>query len=220
MKRFEHFRSRRRDLYERLFSAPALCIAGLLVMPALLLNTNPFSRVIQFLGFWFLCWLAGKKNNPLMTILVIFGIVVFNLIIPYGRVIFSFGVFRVSSGALITGIQRAATLEGLIMLSRLSIRADLKIPGGFGDLVAESFRYFALIMESKQRITRKNFMQDIDQLMIDLSQEKTGVPAGTSEPLNSRNRFSPESRMPGLLILTILVILFWLPLLFTFICTP
>ena len=209
MKSLAQFRSRGQEAYESLFSAPSLCLMGLLIMPALLLNTNLLTRVLQFLGFWFLCWLAGKKNNPIITILVILGIVGLNLIIPYGRILFSLGLFRVSSGALMTGIQRAVTLQGLIMLSRLSIRQDLKIPGGFGELIAESFRFFALIMNSKHKITRKNFMGDIDQLLIELSEEK--LPANYS-PLHGK---LVRKQAPGLIILTALGIIFWLPVIFS-----
>jgi len=173
MKRFKEMpaRSRRRKAYEELFSASALCITGLLVMPSLLFNPSPLFRIVQFLFFWFLCWLAGNKNNPVATILVILGIVGFNLIMPYGRVLYSVGTFNITLGALITGIHRAVTFEGLVMLSRLSIRPDLKIPGGFGALIGESFRFFALILNLKKRITRKNFMEDIDRLMTDLSRD-------------------------------------------------
>lgn len=190
-------------------------------MPALLFNSVTLFRVVQFLFFWFLCWLAGKKNNPLITILIILGIVAFNLVPPYGRVLYSIGVFNITLDALMTGIHRAVTLEGLIMLSRVSIRPDLKIPGGFGALIGESFRFFAIIMDSKKRITRKNLMGDIDRLMIDLSRE---APASALPDSSVRTEFEaqpPENQgaIPavrtttlGFIILAIVVILSWLPL--------
>jgi heptaprenyl diphosphate synthase len=236
MKRLEQFRSRRRDIYERLFSARALCIAGFLIMPALLFNPNTFLRILQFFLFWFLSWLSGKKNNPLITIVIILGIVFFNLLVPYGRVLFSIGVFKVSSGALIAGIHRAVTLEGLIMLSRVSIRRDLRIPGGFGELIGESFRIFALIMDSRHRITRKNLMGDIDALMIELSgdapvtgQAEAATTAGEAaaageaavasgeeipEPYSSGPVPKKGTTVAGYIILALTVILSWLPLIF------
>jgi heptaprenyl diphosphate synthase len=207
MKRFDQFRLKRRAVYGSLFSARALCIAGFLAMPALLFNPLPFFRIAQFLFFWFLAWLSGKKNNPLFTLLVILGIVIFNLIVPFGLVLFSLGPFKVTLGALSAGIQRAVTLEGLIMLSRASIRQDLKIPGGLGELIGESFRIFALITEKKQRITRKNFIGDIDALLIELSGEgeEASQPQASSAPVEKPRRF------PGLIILAVVVILTWLP---------
>ena len=206
---FEQFRTRRREVYEGLFGAQALFIAGLIIMPALLFNPDTLSRVFQFLFFWVLAWLSGKKNNPLFTILVIFFIVAFNLIIPYGRVLFSIGVFRITSGALAAGVHRAVTMEGLVMLSRVTIRQDIKIPGLFGELIGESFRIFAVITDRKQRsapslASWKNFMTDIDRLMLELSGDDSQAPQPAA--------LLPRTKTAGFIILAVVVVLSWLPL--------
>jgi hypothetical protein len=204
VKQFDQFRSRRRQVYEKLFSARVLCITGFLIMPALLFNPVVGFRILQFLFFWFLAWLSGKKNNPLFTFLVVLGIVIFNLIIPYGQVLFSIGVFKITFGALMTGIQRAVTLEGLIMLSSFTIRQDLKIPGLFGELIGESFRIFAVIMNQKQDITRKNLIADIDRLMLELSGDN-------AENSQSAVNLVSGTKPAGFAILAVVVILSWLP---------
>jgi hypothetical protein len=84
------------------------------------------------------------------------------------------------------GIHRAVTLEGLIMLSRISIRQDLRIPGGFGELVGESFRLFAVITDSRRSITRKNLIGDIDALMLQLGEDPAAyMPAANTPPANT-----------------------------------
>jgi heptaprenyl diphosphate synthase len=206
MKRFDALRMRRREIYEGLFSARALCIAGFLIMPSLLFNPATIFRVVQFFFFWFLAWLSGKKNNPFITLLVIFGIVAFNLIIPYGRVLYSIGIFKITAGALMAGIHRAVTLEGLIMLSRVTIRRDLRIPGAFGELVGECFRIFAQIMDSKQRITRKNLISGIDRLMLGLGGEGAALNTGQTAPAPA-SKTSPL----GMALLVLTVLLSWLP---------
>jgi heptaprenyl diphosphate synthase len=171
-------------------------------MPALLFNPDTVCRIAQFILFWFLAWLSGKKNNPGLTILVLLGITVFNLLVPYGRLLASWGIFRITEGALMAGLRRAVTLEGLIMLSRTAIRRDLRFPGSFGALIGESFRLLALIRDRKQSITRKNWMGDIDRLMIELSEESASVcgPAGgTSRTTRS-----------GIIILILVFITAWL----------
>jgi heptaprenyl diphosphate synthase len=208
MKGPEKFRIRRREIYENLFSARALCIAGLLIMPALLFNPNTLFRILQFFCFWFLAWLSGKKNNPLITILVMLFIVLFNLIVPYGQVLVSIGPFKITSGALMAGIHRAVTLEALIMISRLTIRRDLKIPGAFGELIGESFRIFALIMDRKQGITRKYLMGDIDRLMLELSEDGAEAPSPAGEAVLKR------TGAPGFIILAVIVLLAWSPWVF------
>ena len=201
MNRVEDFRLKRSEVYNRLFSARALCLAGLFIMPAMLFNSSTLCRVIQFLFFWFLCWLAGKKNNPVITMLVILGIVVINLLVPYGRVLFSTGILNVSSGALEMGIKRAVTLEGLIMLSRISVRQDLKIPGAFGQLLGESLQMFSAIMSKKLRLTGKNIIVEIDNLMLELSKEEL------QEPPAQETRTKPT----GYIVLIAVIIISWFP---------
>jgi heptaprenyl diphosphate synthase len=199
------FRRKRRDRYERIFSSRELCAAGIVMMPALVFNPNPYSRSLQFLFFLFLVWFAGKKNNMFATIAVIAGIVGFNLLAPYGRVLFSIGAFRITQGALRGGLQRAVTLEGLIMLSRFSIRRDLRLPGPPGKLIGESFRILASIQERRNILSRKNFVAGIDALMIELGQTE-------EPPANaSREDLRRGSTAAGRIILAAAVVLAWLP---------
>jgi len=206
MKRLEQFRAQRQKVYEGLFSAKALCVAGLFILPAMLFAPSVV-RVSQFLFFWFLAWLCGKKNNPFITLAIIFFIVAFNLILPHGRLLFSIGTFAVTDGALWTGLHRALTLTGLIMLSRVSIRHDLKIPGLFGELIGESLRFFSIIMSRKQRITRKNLIADIDQMMIDLSSDSGETPHAAP---------AARTKPAGFVILALVVMLAWFLWFFTY----
>jgi len=146
-------------------------IAGFAAMLILLFSPSTELRAILFLFFWFLAWLFKKESNPLFTVLVILCIVFFNLLMPYGQVLFSVGFFKITSGALKTGIHRAVTLEGLVMLSRLIIRPDMKIPGLFGELLSDTFAYFTVIISRKGRIRGKNIIADIDSLLVELSGE-------------------------------------------------
>jgi heptaprenyl diphosphate synthase len=202
------FRERRQGMYERLFSGGELCLAGLLMMPAMVFNPNTYFRSFQCLFFWFLAWLSGKKNNPLITILIILGITAFNLTVPYGQLLFSFGPVRITAGALMGGIQRAVTLEALIMLSRATIRQDLRLPGSFGKLIGESFRILAFIQERKQGFTRKNLVTAMDNLMIELSE--AGEEVAVETPAVPRH----HSTAMGRIILGVVVALAWLPWLF------
>jgi heptaprenyl diphosphate synthase len=208
----KRFRSVREAGYYRLFTSRSLCVAGLCAMPALLFNPDTAGRIGQFLLFWFLAWLAGKKNNPLITVLVVLSITAFNLLVPYGRVLVSLGAFSITEGALMTGIRRAVTLEGLIMLSRTAIRRDLRFPGSFGALIGESFQFLALIRDRRQHITRKNWMGDIDRLLIELSETPFSDigPGSAGGPPVNRNR----TTIAGYVILTLAFAAAWVPWLF------
>jgi heptaprenyl diphosphate synthase len=190
----------------RLFCSRDLCITGLLIMPSLLFNPSITGRVFQFLLFYLFALLTGKKNNMLMTLLVILGIVFFNMLVPYGRVLWSLGTFQITAGALSTGIRRAVTLEGLIMLSRASIRHDLRLPGNFGALIGESLRMFALITERKGRFTGKShnagsLIANLDELLLELDADK---------PAQSAASRAPRSSASGIGILAIALVVSWL----------
>jgi heptaprenyl diphosphate synthase len=196
----------RKKIYEELFSAKALCVCALLIMPALLFAPRVEARVFLFFFFWIISHCCGKKNNFFITFFVIIFIVAFNLIVPQGRVLFSLGAFRITGGALSLGIQRAFTLSALMMLSRVCIRSDLKIPGLAGELLGESLRLFSIIMNRRRRITRKNLIGDIDQMMIELSSDESRDSSPDGEQTAPQE---VRTKPAGFVILALVVIFSW-----------
>jgi heptaprenyl diphosphate synthase len=190
-----------KSIYDKLFSARALFFSGLIIMPALLFNPSVEYRALQFIFFWFLLLLTGKKTNPFLTLITILFIIAFNLIIPYGQVLFSAGPVKITSGALKSGLHRAVTFMGLIMLSKASVRQDLKIPGAFGELLGESLRLFSVMMGRKYRLKIKNPIKVIDTLLLELSEEDFST--NTEEP--------KKTKPAGYLILAVVIFLSWLP---------
>jgi heptaprenyl diphosphate synthase len=185
------------------FSSPDLAIAGLCMIPALLFNQDTYMRLAQFLFFFLLALLSGKKINPLITFLIIFAIVFFNLLVHYGELLFSIGPLKITSGALLSGLRRAVTLEGLFMLSRSCVRSDLVFPGAFGRLAGESLRVFSRLTEAKNLFTRKNWVETLDGLLSGYAQ---GVPA------EAEKKSEKSYPLSGRIILALAVILAWLPL--------
>jgi len=203
--KLDSFRKSREELFFKTFSASDLAIAGLFMIPALLFNPDTYTRVIQFLFFFFFAWLAGKKNNLVITLIVMLGIVFFNLLVPYGELLYSLGPLTITSGALLGGIRRAVTLEGLFMLSRFCVRRDLSFPGAFGKIAGESFRVFGHLAEEKIFLGGKNWIESLDGLLIKLddNQEKNNRGA---EP----GRGVLHKKTASRIILAALVIFVWL----------
>jgi heptaprenyl diphosphate synthase len=189
--------------FRELFSSRDLCIAGLLMTAAFLVNPSLLTRSLQFVLFLFFVLLGGKKNNLLLTSALILGIVFFILLVPYGKVLAEIGPFRITQGSLLGGLHRAITLEGLIMLSRASIRPDLRFPGFFGALMGESIRIFGEISRYKGLLTRKGFMDGLDRLMEALDAEGE-LPEGRRREAEPPK---PEHRRPGILLLAGAVLL-------------
>jgi heptaprenyl diphosphate synthase len=195
----------RTERCNHLINSRDLCIAGLLIIPALVFNPNTFGRIAQFFLFWMLSWLSGKKQRPLLTIVVLISVTAFNLLVPYGKLLFSIGAFRITEGALLAGLHRAVTLEGLVMLSGTVIRRDLRLPGALGALIGESFRLFALLSGRKQLFDRKDILGSLDRLMIELSEEETHESAAETAAT------AANTQPAGFIIIAAAVLLAWAP---------
>jgi heptaprenyl diphosphate synthase len=196
----------RTECCNHLINSRDLCITGLLMIPALVFNPGTYGRIVQFFLFWLFAWLSGKKQRPLLTIAVLISVTSFNLLVPYGRLLFSLGSFRITEGALLAGLHRAVTLEGLIMLSGAVIRRDLRLPGALGALIGESFSLFALLSGRKQLFDRKDILGSLDRLMLELSEETTPEPSPAGTAPTAAN-----TQAAGFIILAAAVLLAWAP---------
>jgi len=198
------FKLNRRDFSYNYFSAASLFITGILIMPALLFNPSTELRIAQFLFFLLLAFLSGNKINPFITIFFIIFITAFNLLIPYGRVLYSIGAFKITSGALTAGIHRAVTLAALVMLSKAAIRQDLKLPGAFGSLLSDSMRMFSALMNKKHRLINKNPIETLDNLLLELSTAEIAPPQDNTI----------KTKPLGYVVLVAVIILSWVPWVF------
>jgi hypothetical protein len=88
------------------------------------------------------------------------------------------------------------------MLSGTFIRADLRLPGAFGDLLGESFRLFALLEERKTIFKRRHIIEGIDDLLLELDRGGTEKNSGLYGI-----RPGPEQRHPASLPLLAAIIL-------------
>jgi heptaprenyl diphosphate synthase len=133
-----------------------------------------YGHIAQFLFFSLLVWFSGKKNNLFITFMIMAGIVIVNLLAPYGKVIAAIGPLRITDGSLFMGIEKALTLEALVMLSRACIKNDLKLPGTVGSLLGESFRMLAQMQENRDIIGHVRIVERIDRLMLKMESINTG----------------------------------------------
>jgi hypothetical protein len=121
----------------------------------------------------------------------------FNLFVPFGRILVQISNFRLTEGALLIGIEKSVTFEGLIFLSRASIRSDLYIPGNLGKVISESFYYFEAMMSQRFRFDIKKPIESIDQFLEYLD---TISKPHTSEFKSNQNRLGYSIEILILLI--------------------
>ena len=189
-----------------LFNADELCAAGLLMALIFLLSRSMPGRVAQLLFFCLLARLLGKKINLFATLIFMAGIVFFNLLAPYGKVLAVFGPLQITQGSLFTGLEKALTLEGLLMLSRACVKSDLRLPGTIGSLLGESLRILELMREKKsirllqKPISRGHIIAGIDRLMLEME-------AASNSVTENAPRRKPQRSIKGILILCVIVLL-------------
>ncbi|GMO59744.1 MAG: Gx transporter family protein [Termitinemataceae bacterium] len=149
----------------------ALFIAGIIFSVCLLASKSLSVKISFFIVFWIAAALRKKAGNPIFTIVFFLSIALINLYPPSGKVLFEFLGFRITSGALNNALQKAATIEALLMISKTTISRSLELPFNFGILLKDAFCILDEIRLYKKTIRAKTFMCDIDNLMMRLSAE-------------------------------------------------
>jgi hypothetical protein len=196
--------------FMRAHAAPGLLFAcGALVFPSFLLQQDLAVRAVQVVFFVCLCAFSGRRIRPLQYLVVAAGIVVFNLVIPTGRVLLSILGLPLTEGALKSGLLKATAMTGLIALSQFSIRSDLRIPGRIGGLLGRSLFYFERIMGQRRKLERRDIIGSIDALLLEVHQAPTAdeqAPLGAAEPLEASGR---RSTPRGFAFLAAVVLVNW-----------
>ena len=159
-------RTARRARAERIFAPGALALAGMIVTAAFLFQPNVLLKAVMLIAFILAARAVGKRFSLATTLSVSLGIILANLIVPSGKVLGTLLGMKITQGALIEGIEKALTFEGLMMLSKASIAPGLKLPGRLGRIVAAAFVYYDRIVEYKGRIKAASLSRDADDLML------------------------------------------------------
>lgn len=155
----------RRQRYEAFFEPWISALLGFIVAVIFLLQQGIFIKAVYLALFIAWTWLAGKRFSLVSTVVVSAGIVVANLLIPSGRVLFRLGPLAITQFALTEGISKALTFEGLMYLSKASIMPGLHFPGRFGAIIAQAFQYYDRIIEYRGKVRAKTVVRDVDALM-------------------------------------------------------
>lgn len=154
-------------------SARLLFTAGMLVLPAYLLQDDLLVRVGQVLLFGALAVAAGKRLQWIYFGSIMLTITVFHLIVPSGAVIAELGAFQFTLGALRTGVFKAFTIVGMVFISLVAVRADLRLPGTLGALAGKIFWAFERIMEHRGGLDVRAPLHSADRVLSEVYDELT-----------------------------------------------
>ena len=165
-------RAERRARWESTFDPTRLALTGVALSLALLFQPSLAGRAIMLVLAALAAWASGRKLSPLMTVMVMAGIVGANLLVPIGRKLVTIGPFSITENALLDGLQKAITFEALMFISKACLGPGLRLPGTFGAFFAEALRGYDRILERKTSVrAAKGFMKSIDDILISVYDE-------------------------------------------------
>ena len=196
----------------RHLSAGTLLIAGILVLPAYLLQENIVVRATQVVMFAILAVLAGKRLQWTYFLSISAAIVLFHVFAPNGRVLLALGPLQVTDGALRAGGFKALTIVGLVFISLTAIRADLVLPGRLGSLAGRLFWSFEQIMERRGAITLRNTARSVDELLLSLYDDLRTM-NDAADSAQRRKGTAAGSDRAGFVVISLIVGAQWLMLL-------
>jgi hypothetical protein len=108
------------------------------------------------------------KIKLLPSFLVTLGVTFFALLSPFGKILYQIGAFRITSGALESGLHRSGILVGMVFLSQLAVSSDLNFPGSIGRFLANTFRIFDQLNEKPISFKPGNIIVSIDKRLIEI----------------------------------------------------
>lgn len=189
-------------------SAKALFFAGMATLPAFLIQDSLVIRVAQVVLFGWLTVVAGKRLLWVYFLTISVGITFFHLLIPTGEVLMEIGKFPITAGALKSGGFKALTIVGMVFLSLISVRADLRIPGRAGAVAGKLFWSFEQIMERRDELRASSPLRSADELLVGLYQSLRQMDDSVSDT-QARKETAGRSSVAGVGVLTVLAGLQW-----------
>lgn len=105
------------------------------------------TRIVQVL----MCYLLAsrvKRVHIFYFVILSSSVVFFHLLVPNGRVLWEFWIFRITEGALREGLFRGFTIIGFVFISLWCISPRLTLPTSLGALLSTSVRYFEVLLQS------------------------------------------------------------------------
>ena len=147
-------------------SAGTRLAVGVLLAAMLVAQEDLLLRGAQALGLAAVAWLVQPRLRLRRTVLFLVATVAFNLLTPAGRVLLQIDEIVVPEGALMVGAGKAASLGGLLFLSRLTVDSRLRLPGAPGELISSTMTFLARLMDDRVRFRLRSPVRSLDQALL------------------------------------------------------
>ncbi len=177
-------------------------IAGLCMLPALLLQNNIIGAILQVTYIVILALTHGRKFRIIPNVVILLSVSLAHLMQPNGLRLFTIANFPITAGALALGARKALILIGLLYLSQFMITGRPTFPGKLGKILSLQFYYFERITTEWKDIPKRPFIGALDNLLFSL---ETINP--NQEIILGKNPMKSKKRESLLAVLHIIV--FW-----------
>jgi heptaprenyl diphosphate synthase len=169
---------------------------GLTLIVLFVLTEPVWARAAEVVLFSVLATAAGKRIRWGYFAILLVSITAFNLLSPWGAVLWEWGPLRITSGALVNGLRKGLTVVGLVFISLFSVSPDLRLPGRFGHFLGRSLLFYELLYSRRGRVKRATLVADIDRIL-----EET-MAAGSDRVVAPRPDVRTRWTAPGLTLVT------------------
>lgn len=103
-----------------------------------------------------LCFLSKVKINLKTTLFFFISLLIVNICIPNGKILYTLFGFKITLGAILLGIERFLYFQIFVLLSKWLIKTHVSISGVFGEYLAKSFYVFEYLLEHKPQFKKND----------------------------------------------------------------
>lgn len=143
-------------------------IAGYISIILFIFINNPFLKLLLAVFYILFSALRGMKIKILPNLTIFLSIIIINILVPQGLILYRLGPIIITRESLFSGIEKSSLLIGLLYLSRNISLINIKLPGRAGIIIRDTFHYFNQLTEG-ERISPKNLISQIDKKLMALT---------------------------------------------------
>lgn len=144
---------------------PFRLACGLILIITLLFVDNLIVQCLIVLMSVILVLSDSSTIKLLPAVIMSASIILFNLFVPFGKVLAEPFGLPITEGALLLGIKKALIIEGMVFISRWMLKDGLKLPGKIGTLVSQAFDILGSLSANRKKLDPKNLIHSIDEIM-------------------------------------------------------
>ncbi|MBR6297277.1 MAG: Gx transporter family protein [Treponema sp.] len=155
----------------RIFNMVSNIVAACLLLAILLI---PNRLLLKWLSLALMLVLLEIKKRGKVRILppffIVASIILSNLFLPLGKVLFSIGKLEITQGAIFNGLERSVVLCGFLFFSQLIIDKRMRLPGKLGRFFKKILAVFDMLSGEKIRVEKagkiSGLMARIDERLL------------------------------------------------------